>query len=67
MDTTEKKEQVKCTLCGAEFEPGENTCGGCALNRDCKTICCPNCGFGFPEESKLATWLKERIKRKRSE
>ncbi len=63
MDTTEKRDQVKCTLCGAEFEPGKNTCGGCPINKDCKTICCPNCGFGFPEETKLSDWLRKILKK----
>ena len=58
MDVSDDGKTVKCTLCGAEFEPGGNTCGGCALRKDCKLICCPNCGFEFPEESKLVTWLK---------
>ena len=62
-DKTEKKEMMKCSLCGAVFEPRQNTCGGCTLRKDCRLICCPNCGFEIPEESKLITWLKEHKRR----
>ncbi len=59
MDMTDKKEKIKCTLCGAVFEPDGNTCGGCVLRKDCRLICCPNCGFGIPEESKLVDWFRD--------
>ena len=52
-------------MCGTEFDPDLNTCGGCMVRKDCKLICCPNCGFGIPEESKLASWLKRRLEKKR--
>ena len=60
MDTMERKTKITCSLCGAVFEPDENTCGGCVLNKDCKLVSCPNCGFGVPQESKLVGWLKKK-------
>ena len=67
VETAGNDNMIKCSLCGAVFEPDGNTCGGCALRKDCKLICCPNCGFEIPEESKLITWFKEYKKRKGSE
>lgn len=58
MDAGEKNSGIKCSLCGAVFKSAENTCGGCALKKDCRIICCPNCGFRIPEESNLVSWLK---------
>ena len=63
-EATGKDNLIKCSLCGAVFESDGNTCGGCALRKDCKLICCPNCGFEIPEESKLIAWFKEHKKRK---
>jgi len=65
MEMAEKDAKIKCTLCGAVFEPGENTCGGCVVRKDCELICCPNCGFGIPGESKLIGWIKEHQKKTR--
>jgi hypothetical protein len=66
MSEVDKDTKIKCTLCGAVFEPDENTCGGCIVRKDCKLVCCPNCGFGIPRESKLATWFKQRLEKQRS-
>ena len=65
MTMSEKDTRIKCGMCGTEFDPDLNTCGGCMVRKDCKLICCPNCGFGIPEESKLASWLKRRLEKKR--
>jgi len=62
MDKAEEKAGIKCSLCGAVFEPAENTGGGCPINKSCKMICCPNCGYQIPEESKLVTWFKSHGK-----
>ncbi|RJP68733.1 MAG: hypothetical protein C4532_12210 [Candidatus Abyssobacteria bacterium SURF_17] len=60
MDTDTKNAKIKCTLCGFEFEPNENMCDACVLHKSCSVICCPNCGFGIPKESKLVSWLRQR-------
>ncbi|GAB4335888.1 MAG: hypothetical protein Kow0099_08570 [Candidatus Abyssubacteria bacterium] len=67
METAERQEKVRCSLCGTEFSPDEHKCGGCALRKNCEIICCPNCGFGFPRESSMVTWLKKQFGKKRSE
>jgi ribosomal protein L37E len=67
MDMVEKDTKIKCTLCGAVFEPSDNTCGGCIVRKECKLICCPNCGFGIPGESRLVNWFGEKRKKQRSE
>ena len=66
MHVTEKHTGIKCALCGAEFDPDENTCGGCVIRKDCKLVCCPSCGFGMPKESNLTNWLKRWLKKQRS-
>jgi len=60
MDTVERETKITCSLCGAVFVPDENVCGGCVLHKDCKLVCCPNCGFGIPPDSKLVAWLKKK-------
>jgi NMD protein affecting ribosome stability and mRNA decay len=49
-----------CPLCGTEFEKGENSvCKSCPLgSRTCNLLCCPNCGYEWPEGSR---WV-DRIK-----
>lgn len=64
MESTDKKQTVRCSLCGTEFTPSDHLCGGCVVRRECRLVCCPNCGFGMPEESKLAGWLRNRMKKK---
>jgi len=66
MNMAEGNMTIKCSLCGTVFEPAENTCNGCIVRKNCKLICCPNCGFGIPAESQILGWLKERGKEKRS-
>lgn len=46
-----------CPLCGNHFdEEDSGACVACPLNRNCGTICCPNCGYQFIERS----WLVDR-------
>ncbi|MCK5179711.1 MAG: hypothetical protein KAR32_09285 [Candidatus Omnitrophica bacterium] len=48
----EKKELIKCSLCGYSFEKGkgaESSCGSCPLNYgSCHFEKCPNCGYDIP-------------------
>jgi ribosomal protein L37E len=67
MDAARKDTEMTCTLCGAMFSPDENTCGGCVLHKECKVICCPNCGFGMPKESRFVSWLREHVGKQRGE
>ncbi len=50
---------MKCPLCGYEFDENEAVCKGCPVNRDCNTICCPNCGYQTIEKSGLISWIKK--------
>ena len=48
----------QCALCGARFTHGRQTCGACPLNRGCTLVACPNCGYGFPRESRIVAWWR---------
>ncbi|MCK5492211.1 MAG: hypothetical protein KAJ14_03775 [Candidatus Omnitrophica bacterium] len=61
----EKKELIKCSLCGYSFEKGkgsEGSCGSCPLNYgSCHFEKCPNCGYDIPQESTLWTFAAKII------
>ncbi len=53
---------VKCPLCGFEFSTDEmkkGVCAKCPLGKDCNLICCPNCNYRFPTESRTVNLLKD--------
>jgi hypothetical protein len=61
-DFADEENLVKCSLCGMVFEPAqEKSCGGCPIKKDCGRICCPNCGFQMPKDSRLVRWLKRKL------
>lgn len=67
MEAASNDTKIKCTLCGAVFEPkAEAMCSGCPFRKACKLICCPNCGFQIPADSKLTEWVKHKLDRQRS-
>ncbi len=44
---------MQCPLCGQTFDAQQMSChSSCALNEHCGIICCPNCGYQMPDESK---------------
>jgi Fe2+ transport system protein FeoA len=48
--------RVRCGLCGHVFRPDALSChAGCPLGATCRLICCPNCGYEVPDESRVAT------------
>lgn len=53
---------MKCLLCGYQFEEneGSTTCVGCPLSKGCNMVCCPNCGYEIPLNSKLIELFKKR-------
>jgi len=53
--------KYKCPLCGLEFDDAGALCHSCPMSKNCKVICCPNCGYGFTDESRLVEWLKRRL------
>ena len=54
--------KYKCPLCGFEFDKSELKCHSCPMSASCNVICCPNCGYGFPGQSRVVEWLKKRFK-----
>jgi rubredoxin len=53
---------MKCALCGYEFDPDKTECRGCAINKNCNTVCCPNCGYRTVERSGIIDWIKRAAK-----
>jgi hypothetical protein len=55
-----------CPLCGTRFDAEGKGCRpSCPMARGCSTVCCPGCGYSFPQTSagltgKLVSWLKSR-------
>lgn len=61
---------MRCPLCGTEFELTSMSChASCAFNDSCGIICCPNCGYQIPDETKsrMANALRRLITRRRNE
>ena len=57
-------EPKRCALCGARFERGVDSCGGCPLHAGCAIECCPNCGYSTPKSSRLVDlWRRWRGER----
>jgi hypothetical protein len=46
--------EYKCPLCGHGFDKSDVKCHACPMARTCSVICCPNCGYGFTGESRVA-------------
>ncbi len=50
---------MKCALCGYVFDEGDTSrCTQCPFNQGCRIICCPNCGYEMPPETRMVQWLK---------
>ena len=55
---------IKCPLCGFEFsrnEMKEGTCAKCPFHKKCSLICCPHCNYQFVDESKVVSYLKDKL------
>jgi uncharacterized protein (DUF2225 family) len=58
--------QENCPLCGTAFDAeGQGRRPSCPLAKGCKVICCPSCGYSFPQETGLAGRLRGWLDRKR--
>ena len=60
---------MTCALCGMKFNREDALCGGCPMNKSCKVICCPNCGYQTVDDYKIRKglkWLTDRISKKTS-
>lgn len=61
---------MQCPLCSYKFEPSAMSChSSCAFNESCGIICCPNCGYQMPDESKsrLVQTLRRFLARRRGD
>jgi hypothetical protein len=57
----------RCALCGTSFDPSGQGCRpSCPLAKGCSVVCCPSCGYSFPQETGLAGRLRSLIDRRRS-
>ena len=61
----------RCPLCGCGFDAAAQGCRpSCPLSKGCKVVCCPACGYSFPQESSgLAGKLRralDRVERRRT-
>ncbi len=61
--------EERCPLCGNTFDAeGQGCRPSCPLARGCRVICCPSCGYSFPQESGVAGGLRklfDRLKERR--
>ncbi len=62
--------QETCPLCGASFDAeGQGCRPSCPMARGCSVVCCPACGYSFPQESGVAGGLRkllDRLKERRA-
>ena len=58
--------QESCPLCGFRFDAeGQGCRPSCPMYRGCSVVCCPGCGYSFPQESGVAAGLRRLIERLR--
>jgi hypothetical protein len=42
----------RCPLCGHAFDAAGQGCRpSCPLAKGCRVVCCPSCGYSYPQES----------------
>ncbi len=59
--------QERCPLCGGAFDAGSQGCRpSCPLAKGCRVVCCPSCGYSFPQETGLAGRLRAWLDRGRA-
>ena len=56
-----------CPLCGQGFDAAGQGCRpSCPMAKGCRVVCCPSCGYSFPQEGAgLAGRLKQFFERRR--
>jgi hypothetical protein len=65
MPATVPREE-RCPLCGTAFDAeGQGCRPSCPLAAGCRVVCCPSCGYSFPQEAagwagRLRDWLDRR-------
>ncbi len=49
----------RCPLCGVTFDAeGQGCRPSCPMSAGCRVVCCPSCGYSFPQETGLAGRLR---------
>jgi uncharacterized C2H2 Zn-finger protein len=62
----EPERTLRCPLCGQRFARDEaKKCSACPVRGGCKLLCCPRCGYGFVEESRLLKLMSRWLGRKK--
>ena len=58
----------KCPLCSVEFDASGQCCRpSCPMAAGCRVVCCPSCGYSFPQENAgLAGRLKQFFQRRQA-
>lgn len=60
------QKRERCPLCGVVFDAGAQGCRpSCPLAKGCRVVCCPSCGYSFPQETGLAGRLRAWLDRGR--
>jgi hypothetical protein len=56
-----------CPLCGDRFDAAGQGCRpSCPLAKGCRVVCCPSCGYSFPQETGfLAGGLRRLLDRRK--
>lgn len=56
-----------CSLCGTEFDAeGQGCRPSCPMSKGCSVVCCPTCGYSFPQEVGLAGLLRRVFERRKA-
>ena len=57
-----------CPLCSVAFDASGQGCRpSCPMASGCRVVCCPSCGYSFPQENAgLAGKLKEFFQRRQT-
>ncbi len=52
---------MTCPLCGKDVHESATAgaCAKCPVNKGCKLIRCPNCGYEIPPAPRSLTFMKE--------
>ncbi len=56
--------EERCPLCGHVFDAAGQGCRpSCPMAKGCRVVCCPSCGYSFPQESGVALGLRRVLER----
>ncbi len=59
--------QERCPLCNHAFDAAGQGCRpSCPMSAGCHVVCCPSCGYSFPQEAGVALGLRKMIDRWKS-